>query len=169
MPARNGSGRKIIPLVQKEAKGTRERSRERDVPPPSEKLPNPPSTLNKRAKQIFQHLVKNRLADLGLASATHTEAIALLAREMEQLERLDKFLNENGFTYKKVTSEETDDNGNVTYSYSVKKWPEVDIQRDLSRHVHSLIVEFGLTPASSQKIGPPKKKEKKTDKDDYFK
>lgn len=164
MPARNGSGRKIIPLVQKEAKGTRERSRERDVPPPSEKMPNPPSTLNKRAKQIFQHLVKHRLTDLGLASATHTEAIALLAREMEQLERLDKFLDDNGFTYQKITGE--DEEGNKTYS--VKKWPQVDIQRDLSRHVHSLIVEFGLTPASSQKIGPPKKKEKKNDKDRFF-
>lgn len=165
MPARNGSGQKIIPIAIKEVKGTRRPVRERDVPPPSEKLPNPPSTLNKRAKQIFQHLVKNRLTDIGLASATHTEAIALLAREMEQLERLDSFLNENGFTYTKITGEDKD--GNKTYS--VKKWPQVDIQRDLSRHVHSLIVEFGLTPASSQKIGPIKKKEKKSDKDNYFK
>jgi len=164
MPARLGSGRKVIPLVIKEAKGTRERSRERKVAPPSDKIAVPPSTLNKRAKQIFQHLVKNRLMHLGLASASHTEMLALLCREMEQLERLDAFLLDNGFTHKVIIGEDAE--GNTLYS--AKMWPEVNIQKDTSRHVHALMNEFGLSPASAQKVGRPPEKKKKDDKERFF-
>ena len=164
MPSRIGSGRKVIPLVIKEAKGTRERSREKTVAPLSDKIAIPPSALNKRAKQIFQHLVKNRLMHLGLASASHTEMLALLSREMEQLERIDKFLIENGFTFRVITGE--DDEGNKFYT--VRKWPEVEIQKDMSRHVHALMNEFGLSPASSQKIGRAPEKKPKKDKVNFF-
>ena len=164
MPSRPGSGRKVIPLVIKEAKGTRRHHREKIVVPPSDKVAVPPSALNKRAKQIFQHLIKNRLAHLGLASASHTEMLALLSREMEQLERLDKFLLENGFTFKSITGE--DDEGNKTYT--VRKWPEVEIQKDMSRHVHALMNEFGLSPASAQKVGKPPEKKDKNGKERFF-
>jgi P27 family predicted phage terminase small subunit len=164
MPVRPGSGRKVIPLIIKEAKGTRERSREKIVVPPSDKLAVPPSALNKRAKQIFQHLVKRRLEALGLASASHTEMLALLCREMEQLERLDKFLLDNGFTFREITGE--DDEGNKFYR--VRKWPEVEIQKDMSRHVHALMNEFGLSPASAQKVGKPPEKKQKDGKDRFF-
>jgi len=164
MPSRTGSGRKVIPLVIKEARGTRRKDREKFVSPPSDKLAIPPTALNKRAKQIFQHLVKNRLMHLGLASASHTEMLALLSREMEQLERLDKFLLENGFTFREITGE--DDEGNKFYR--VRKWPEVEIQKDMSRHVHALMNEFGLSPSSSQKIGRTPDKKQKDGKDRFF-
>ena len=100
------AGRKIIPISIKEAKGTRRKDREKEVKPPSSKKPVPPAWLNARAKQIFHHMVK-RLETIGLASATYTEAIALLASRMEEVERFDKMLNDecgNGYVYKSTNS-----------------------------------------------------------------
>jgi P27 family predicted phage terminase small subunit len=159
MPARPGSGRKVIPLVIKEAKGTRERSRERIVTPPSDKIARPPSALSKRAKQIFQHYVKRRLEPLGLASATYTEEIMRLAIAHEEYERLNKLLAEVGYTI-----EYPDRDGNPI----VKMRPEVKI-RDMANSVmKASLLEFGLTAASAQKVGAPPEKKKKDDKERFF-
>jgi P27 family predicted phage terminase small subunit len=155
-----GAGRKIIPIEQKKAKGTNRKHREKDVPNPSDRKPWPPGWLNKRAKQIFHHMVK-RLDVLGLASSTYTEAIALLASRMEEVERFDRMLNdekENGYVYQ------------TTNSYGdpvLKEHPAVSLREKAAKHVHSLLTEFGLTGASAQKIGVKKEKTKKNDFEDY--
>jgi len=151
-----GVGRKAIPIQIKKLKGTHQPCRDKDVPEPSKKLPYRPSWLNKRAKQIFHHMAK-RLDEIGLASRSHTEAIALLSCRMEELERFDKMLNddkENGYVYK------------TTNSYggeALKEHPAVKLREAAAKHVHSLLTEFGLTPSSAQKVGTPKKKTKKND------
>lgn len=155
-----GVGRKIIPIPIKKAKGTYQRCREREAPDPSKKKPYPPSWLNKRAKQIFWHMTK-RLDDIGLASATHTEILALLCSRMEEVERFDKMLNDaetNGYVYKSTNS----------YGDSIlKEHPSVSLREKAARHVHSLLVEFGLTPSAIQKVGAKKEKPKKNEFEGY--
>jgi P27 family predicted phage terminase small subunit len=159
MPARPGSGRKVIPICIKEAKGTRERSREKIVTPPSDKLAIPPSTLNKRAKQIFQHYVKRRLEPLGLASATYTEEIARLAVAHEEWDRFTRILNEVGYTVEFLDRE-----GNPV----VRMRPEVKI-RDMANSVmKACLLEFGLTAASAQKVGKAPEKKARNEKENFF-
>jgi P27 family predicted phage terminase small subunit len=159
MPARPGSGRKVTPLIIKEAKGTRERSREKIVVPPSDKLAVPPTSLNKRAKQIFQHYVKRRLEPLGLASATYTEEIARLAVAHEEWERFNKILNEVGYTV-----EFSDREGNPV----VRMRPEVKIRDMANAVMKACLLEFGLTAASAQKVGKTPDKKEKNDKERFF-
>ena len=154
------AGRKIIPINIKKLKGTHQPCRDREVPEPSKEKPYPPRWLNKRAKQIFHHMVK-RLDELGLASRSHTEAIALLSCRMEEVERFDKMLNsdkENGYVYKTTNSYGDD---------VLKEHPAVKLREKAAKHVHSLLTEFGLTPSSAQKVGTPKKKTKKNEFEDF--
>lgn len=148
------AGRKIIPIEIKKAKGTHRPHRDKITPPPSDKKPTPPSWLNKRAKQIFRHLVDHRLSDIGMASRTYTEGIALLASRQEEAERYTKILDESGYVYAAINS----------YGEKVVKVrPEIALRREAMRHVHSLLAEFGLTGASAQKIGKPKEKKQKNE------
>ena len=151
-----GVGRKAIPIQIKKLKGTHQPCRDKDVPEPSKKLPYRPSWLNKRAKQIFHHMV-GRLDELGLASRSHTESIALLSSRMEEIENFDKVLNAGGeslYFYKTKTADGSE---------IIKEHPAAKLREKAARHVHSLLTEFGLTPAAAQKVGTPKKKTKKND------
>ena len=143
-------GRKAIPTQLKIIKGTHQPCRDKDVPEPSTLKPVPPSWLNQRAKMIFHHMVR-RLDDLGLASRSHTEAIALLACRMEEVERYDKLMNKQGYVYASV---------NTRGEKVIKVRPEILLRKDAAKQVQSLLTEFGLTPASAQKVGIPKKKTK---------
>lgn len=152
MPA----GRKIIPIPIKKAKGTNRPHRERVVPDPSKKKPVPPAWLNKRAKQIFHHMRK-RIGDIQLDSATYTETLALLASRMEEVERFDKILNsekESGYVFQ------------TTNSFGdpvLKEHPAVRLREKAMKHVHALLVEFGLTPAAAQKVGTKREPQKKNE------
>ena len=157
------AGRKAIPIQLKVLKGTHQPCRDKDVPEPSKEKPLPPVWLNGRAKIIFRHMVR-RLEALGMASRSHTEAIAVLACRMEEVERFDKMLNgavdkegnpENGYIYKTTISFGDD---------VLKEHPAVKLREKAARHVHTLLTDFGLTPASAQKVGTPKKKTQNNDK-----
>lgn len=161
------AGRKAIPSQIKLVTGTFRKDREKEVKPPSDKKPTPPLWLNTRSKQIFQHMVK-RLAEIGLASATYTEAIALLSARMEEVERFDKMLNEgtkdadgnsaNGYVYQTTNS----------FGDSIlKEHPAVKLREKAARHVHALLTEFGLTGASAQKVGVKKEKKKTNEFSDF--
>jgi len=108
-----------------------------------------------------------RLEAVGLASGTHTEALALLACHMEEVERFDKILNEvvtvggeqqNNYVYKTNTA---------TGAVILKENPVVRLRDKAARRVHSLLTEFGLTPASSQKIGAKKQLKGKNEFDGF--
>ena len=159
MPARTGSGRKVIPMVIKEAKGTVKPSRKKIVAPPSEEIASSPTTLNARAQEIFNHYVKYRLEPMGLASATYTEELSRLAIAHEEYERFTKFLNEEGYTVQYL-----DKGGNLV----VRMRPEVKI-RDMANSVmKASLLEFGLTPAAAQKVGSPPEKKSKDGKERFF-
>jgi P27 family predicted phage terminase small subunit len=162
-----GAGRKVIPINIKKAKGTFQACREKIVPKPSSKRPIPPSWLNKRAKQIFRHM-DGRLAELGMSSASHTEVLALLACRQEELERFDKMLNdtvpdENGVVKGGYIYEAKNSFGDII----LRDHPAVKLREKAARHVHSLLVEFGLTPSAAQKVGTKKETKKKNEFDEY--
>jgi P27 family predicted phage terminase small subunit len=76
---------------------------------------------------------------------------------MEEVERFDKMLNgagENNYVYQTHNS----------YGDAIlKENPAVALREKACRHVHALLVEFGLTPSASQKVGGGKEKPKKND------
>ena len=76
-----------------------------------------------------------------MASSTYTEAIALLASRLEEVERFTKMLDEEGALLDE------------------KPHPAVKLREQAMNHSHKLLVEFGLTAAAIQKVGA-KKKEK---------
>lgn len=157
MGAAVGSGRKVIPIDEKKAKGTYRAYREKPSAPTSKNKPIPPAWLNKRAKQIF-HVIIKRIDEVSDASRTHTEGIALLAARQEEVERLSKFLDDNGLTYQQTTREGIE----VT-----KRRPEADTLDKSMRHLHTLLAEFGLTLSTSSRL-PPKKIQKKKNEFDGF-
>jgi P27 family predicted phage terminase small subunit len=151
MPA----GRKVIPISIKQAKGTHQPCRDKETYTPAPGKPIPPSWLNTRAKGIFRHM-SGRLDKVQRASETHTEVLAILASRMEEVERFDKILNES-----------TDAGGNPQNGYVyattnsfgdpiLKEHPAVRCREKAIRHVHSLLAELGLTPASMQRVGTSK-------------
>jgi len=160
------AGRKVIPISIKQAKGTHQPCRDKDTYTPVSRKPVAPPWLNARAKAIFRREVK-RLDEIKLASATYTGIIALLASRWEEAERFDKQLNEskgasgdsqNGYVYA------------TTNSFGdpvLKEHPAVRLREKALRHVHSLLSELGLTPASAQKVGTPKKDGKKNAFSDF--
>lgn len=158
--ARVGAGKKVLPMNEKIAKGTYRPCREKQLPATSKSTPCPPSWLNKRAKQIFRHMVK-RLTVLGIATASHTEMVSVLATRIEEVQRLDKYLNEPGvgMTYEKKKVIYEDGKARVIIT-GIFSRPEVGIRQEAIRHVHTLLVEFGLTPSAMNRIGKPKEKGK---------
>jgi P27 family predicted phage terminase small subunit len=151
-------GRKAIPIPIKRIKGTLQNCRVKNVPTPSDKLPKAPNWLNKRAKQIFWHLVNRRLKDLGLAKRTYTEKLALLAFNLERVERFSLYLDENGYSYQTTTPQ-----GMMIY----KERPEVQYLKEADRRSDSLLTYFGLDPASIQKVGAASSKKKKSEFEDF--
>jgi len=165
--ARPSAGRRVIPISEKIAKGTFRPERQKKIPQPDERLPIPPSWLNKRAKQIFRLLVK-RITSITVASIDHTEAISLLASRLEEVQRLDKYLNEHGYTYEQngiITVGKGEDKKKIVVVLAVRSRPEVKQRHEAMKHLHSLLLEFGLTASS---LGRVAAKEKKSEDDNEF-
>lgn len=158
-------GRKVIPIDMKKAKGTNRKCREREAPKTTQKRSFAPSWLNKRAKQIFWHISKNRLSDWGFDSATYTEMIAQIAFHKERVERFSKYLEDNGETYiyKKVIGKDAE--GNAIISETEKARPQVYFLKEADRRYTSLLTEFGLSPAAVQKVGAKKETKKSNEFD----
>jgi P27 family predicted phage terminase small subunit len=136
------AGRKLIPMEIKKLKGTYRKDRDRKPPPASKGKPHPPKWLNTDAKQKFNLMVK-RLDGLGMASNTYTEGIALLASRLGEVERLTEVLDQEGVIL------------------GAKEHPAVKMREKAMNHAHRLLVEFGLTASSIQKVGRPKQQKKK--------
>mgnify|MGYP005655107011 CR=1 FL=1 len=134
------AGRKIVPIEIKKLKGTYRKCRDRTPPPSSKGRPTAPAWLNTAAKRKFGIMVR-RLDALTMASDSYTEAIALLASRLEEVERYTKMLDEEGALLDE------------------KPHPVIKLREMAMNHSHKLLVEFGLTASAIQKVGA-KKKEK---------
>jgi len=161
MPARRGSGAKVIPMTQKIAQGTYRKDRDKtlDKPPVSDDIAVAPTWLNKRAQQIFTEIVKDTLEPLKLASKTYAQSIADLASAIEKVERYTMFLDANGETY--ICT------GSMGQS-KITDRPEVQKLKDANYRKLILCTEFGLTPCSFGKAGGVKKASKDVNPFDGF-
>lgn len=156
-----GAGKKVIDINIKKAKGTLQNCREKKKVPVSSDLPVPPAHLSNRAKEIFNHLVKERLEGMGTASASHTETLAMVSQEMAELEIIDKIIETEGLTFKKIVKIDIDEHGKETIYYNIKARPELQAQKELRRHIHAILCgEFGLSPGSSGRVSAIKKENK---------
>jgi P27 family predicted phage terminase small subunit len=151
------AGRKPIPDYLKLAKGTLRKERQKEVPEAAKSKPFPPSWLNKRAKQIFHRLTKRLEENGGRASSTYTEIHSLCASRLEEVERFDKALNDegqNGYVYTTT---------NAFGDSILKENPMVSMREKAMRHVQSLLVEMGLTYIAATKVGTKKETKKKNE------
>ena len=136
------AGRKIVPIEIKKLKGTYRKCRDRNPPPSSKGRPTAPAWLNTAAKRKFGIVVR-RLDDLSMASSSYTEAIALLASRLEEVERHTRILEDEG------------------YLLDDRPHPANKLRELAFNHAHKLLVEFGLTASAIQKVGAKMKEKPK--------
>src|SRR5690242_16494956 len=81
------TGRKSKPTHLKMLQGNPgRRPLNKAEPTPSDELPEPPEWLPDGAKEIFL-TVRDRIAEMGYCSASHTETLALLALRLYQVRK----------------------------------------------------------------------------------
>jgi P27 family predicted phage terminase small subunit len=141
---------KPIPTALKLLRGNPgKRPLNKNEPTFSDALPVAPEWLTKRAKDVFT-LLATRLNEMGYASASHTEALALAAMRQDEIEHCNRALA-RGYTFTVIT-----DRGGK----AIKPRPEVAMRAEAARHLQSLLVEFGLTPSAATKIVVPRRQKK---------
>lgn len=146
-------GRKRTPDNLKLIKGTTRKDRTNaNAPDPAKELPAAPAFLTDEALEWFD-LISERLQRLGLASATFTEVMTILASRLAEMEALEKDIAENGRSYTSDTQ-----NGFIH-----RQRPEVAMLNEARRHAQSLLAELGLTPASIGKVSLGDGKQKSKD------
>jgi len=144
------AGRKPTPRHLKVIRGNPgKRPLNKNEPDFSSDLPVAPGWLSERAKEIFTLLV-SRLTEMGCASASHTEALALAAMRQEEVEICSAELQKALACETKIIAGGT----------AIKASPYVAIRSKASRHLQSLLAEFGLTPSSATKIVASSKQKK---------
>lgn len=139
-------GRKRTPDHLKVVSGTYRPDRANpDAPDAAKERPQPPAWLDESAGAWFE-LLADRIEGLGLASSTYTEALALAAARMAEIEECNEAIATYGRVYETKTT-----NGDK----AVKNNPAVAQRNEAMRHLQSLLAEFGLTPASIGKVANP--------------
>lgn len=164
--ARAGAGAKVIPMIEKQAKGTFRPERQKKIPVPDHRLPIPPSYLTNEERAVFRLFVK-RIESITVASITHTEIIAKLAQREVEIRRLSKYLNENGYNYEQkgiVSRGKGESRVQEVVVLAIRTRPEVKQRHDAMKHFHSLCLEFGLTASS---LGRVKAKGKEKERSEF--
>lgn len=123
----------------------------KNEPVASSDAPVAPAWLSERAKEIFAQIV-GRLDEMGYASSSHTEMLALAAMRQDEVERFSKVI-EKGHTYRVRT---------LSKSYVFKTRPEVAMLAEAARHLEQLLAQFGLSPSSASKVIVSSKQKKNT-------
>lgn len=147
---------KRLPDHLKIIKGTAQPCRMNpNAPIPNPDLPQPPEWLSSRAAEIFASLV-GTIADMGIASASDTNALAVLASRLEEIEICTNLIEDGGRTFQ--SSAKYDDKGRLI-GQQIKGHPAVAQRSEAMRHAQSLLAEFGLTPAARSKVSVTKQAE----------
>jgi P27 family predicted phage terminase small subunit len=142
-------GRKRIPDNLKVIAGTDQPCRMNpDAPAPAEDMPRPPAWLSRRAVEHFGAL-RSRFEYMSVATSTDTEMLALAAARLAEIEECDELIEEHGRLIESVSNKGT----------MVRANPAVGQRNEAMRHLHSLLSEFGASPASRSKVKAPKKKD----------
>jgi hypothetical protein len=150
----HGGGAKPKPRELKVLAGTLRPDRDNpDAPEPSPDLPQPPAYLTVLERKAFL-ILRSRLEEIKIASKSHTEMLALAARELATVEELARFIAKEGRTYR------TKGRGKHA-TWMTRTRPEVAQLQEASRRLAIYLGEFGLSPASSVRVKVPAKGSKK--------
>ncbi|MFZ4858559.1 MAG: phage terminase small subunit P27 family [Desulfuromonadaceae bacterium] len=142
------AGRKPKPTYLKLITGNPgKRALNKNEPMATTAPPRAPQWLDTRARAIFK-LLTRRLVEMGYASASHTESLALAAWRLSQVETCAAVLDRDGYTFETTTPR-----GPAV----IKARPEVALMTQAAKHAQSLLNEFGLTPASATRVQLPGK------------
>lgn len=146
-----GKGRKKTPDKMKIVKGSFRKDRANDNAP--NQAPDgmrAPSWLPREAIEHFG-VLKARIESFGLNSSSFTEALAMAAIRLWEIEDLTARIEEDGPIYLSVKYSK-DDDGKLKKSVLKKTNPAVGQRNEAMRHLQALLSEFGLTPASISKV-----------------
>ena len=140
-------GRKKLPDTLKVVQGTFRKHRGKTADSQDEAAMVAPESLSEVAKAHFETL-RARIAFLGLDSATYSEALALAAMRMEEIDDYTDAIAEHGAVVLAPT---------VAGGALLRPNPAVAMRNEAMRHLQSLLAEFGLTPSSIGRVGVKKK------------
>lgn len=152
-----GKGRKQIPDNMKVVKGTFRNSRSNPDKPESDAAGLlAPAWLPAECLEHFR-TVKDRISVYNLDSASWTEAAALIALRLHEIETCNEIIAQEGRTYRSETASEKpiiNGEGKPVFPVKVmiKGHPAVSQRNEAMRHLQSLLAEFGLTPAAISKV-----------------
>lgn len=110
-----------------------------------------PAWLPTEAVEYFG-VLKSRIEAYGLNSSSFTEALAMAALRLSEIDELSAIIETEGRVY-----QTTNTKGDISF----KSRPEVAQRNEALRHLQGLLAEFGLTPASLGKVNAGKQKEDK--------
>ena len=144
-------GRKKLPDTLKVVQGTFRPHRGKTADAQSPDAMVAPESLSEAAQKHFETL-RGRIAELGLDSATYSEALTLAAMRMEEIDVYSAAILEHGAVIKAPT---------VAGGELLRPNPAVAMRDGAMRHLQSLLAEFGLTPSSIGRVGVKKKGEPK--------
>lgn len=144
-------GRKKLPDTLKVVQGTFRKHRGKTADSQDEAAMVAPEGLSEAAKSHFETL-RARIAFLGLDSATYSEALALAAMRMEEIDAYTDAIAEHGAVVLTPT---------VAGGELLRPNPAVAMRNEAMRHLQSLLAEFGLTPSSIGRVGVKKKEPEK--------
>lgn len=144
-------GRKKLPDALKVVQGTFRKHRGKTSDAQAADAMVAPESLSEVAMKHFETL-RERIAVLGLDSATYSEALALAAMRMEEIDIYSAAINEHGAVVLAPT---------VAGGELLRPNPAVAMRDGAMRHLQSLLAEFGLTPSSIGRVGAKKKGEPK--------
>ena len=153
-------GRRPKPVELKVIDGTYRKDRENpDAPVLPPGMPEAPAYLTGRALEIWVDYGRRLLDDLRVLSEAHWAALAMLSMELASYEQASAVIAEKGQTYT------TKMRGGQT---SIRPRPEVAIAAKAFEHARRMLLEFGLTPASTGKVSARKKADTKKGEDEAF-
>jgi len=101
-------------------------------------IPEAPAWLSERASELFASICAV-LDSLNIVSPADECMIAMLASRLEEIETLTATIEDQGRTYR-------------AESGLWKARPEVAMRNEAMRHCHALLSEFGLSPATRNKV-----------------
>ena len=144
-------GRKTKPQNLKLLQGTSRADRvNKNAPKQDEDSLLPPHWLPEDCYTYFD-VVKNRVSVYALDSASWTEAAALIAMRITEINECTEIIKEEGRTYISETII-NGDGDEIINKKMIKGHPAVGQRNEAMRHLQSLLSEFGLTPASISKV-----------------
>ena len=147
--ARPGSGRKPMSKELKRLRGGADRREVAEGSSPPEGAMICPIHLSDLAQLLFADIA-GMLEEQSRSSPHYAQHVALLAQRLEQIQRFQAVLEDEGDTF---TTESAKMIGKkLVVTKMVRARPEVAMLSDAMRHAQSLLGELMLNPAAAMKL-----------------